>query len=121
MTRMAGQVLIPLAPSAEVERLVGETNDAKWDKVKASDFLTEAKESWERSAAIPGNSWILPDQYTQHRTGNESDLDWQYPFFRQDLADAGLLPREAPPGTPAEIRLPVGVSVLEAIETGLIR
>ena len=76
---------------------------------------------WEQNAAMPGNTLVLPDQGTQHSARDRAELDWQYPFFRQDLVDAGLLPRQAPPGAPAEIQLPPGVSVLKAIEAGLIR
>jgi hypothetical protein len=73
---------------------------------------------WEANAAVPGNSWVLPHQATEHAVG---DARWQYPFFRADLVRAGLLPSEAPAGNPAEIRLPKGMSVLQAIEEGVIR
>lgn len=75
---------------------------------------------FERRAAIPGNTWILPDQQTQHRRGPD-DLDWQYPFFRGDLVAAGLLPAKAPPGNPSRLEVPAGMSVFEAIKAGVIR
>lgn len=107
MTRMAGEALAQLAPSS-------------------SEWLDAAKRSWESRAAVPGNTWILPSQGTQHRTGNPAELVWQYPFwqypfFRQEMVDAGLLPPVPSPGNPKELRLPDGVSVLQAIEAGLIR
>lgn len=76
---------------------------------------------WSQNAVLPGNTWILPSQATQHETGDPAELNWQYPFFRQDLVDAGLLPQQAPLGAPKEIEVPQGMSVLKAIEAGLIR
>jgi len=75
---------------------------------------------YERQSAIPGNAFILPDQRTQHRRG-EADLEWQYPFFRQDLVKAGLLPERAPSVGAERIKIPTGMSVFEAIKVGLIR
>lgn len=91
------------------------------DPAKRHQTVPSGPNWFDQNKAIPGNSWISPDQGTQHDTGNPAELDWQYPFFRQDLVDAGLLPANAPPGTPAEIDLPAGLSVLEAIERGVIR
>ena len=63
---------------------------------------------------------IFPDQGTQHERGG-AELDWQYPFKRQDLVEANLLP-PAPPGVKQKrIELPPGVSVFEAIQAGILR
>ena len=75
--------------------------------------------TWDELAGRPGNAFILPDQSTQQKRGGP-ELDWQYPFFRSDLVEAGLLPAEAPEGNPKEIRVPPGMSVLEAVRSGYI-
>jgi hypothetical protein len=63
---------------------------------------------------------ILPDQGTQRERGG-ADLEWQYPFFRSDLIAAGLLPANSKPASKEKsISLPSGVSVLEAVQAGLI-
>ena len=72
----------------------------------------------DRNRAIPGNSFVFPHNATQREAGM---ADWQYPFFRQDLVDAGVLPAKAPAGNPETIELPPGVTVLDAIRSGLIR
>lgn len=78
---------------------------------------------WRQMKSIPGNTFILPDQTAQHRAdaGPGRGVDWQYPFFRSDLVEAGLLPPQAPANSPAEIAIPPGMTVLQAIQAGLIR
>ena len=110
MTRMAGQAELPFFPE-EVARL-----KAAFDQVRA-----QVRAEWDRRAAIPGNTWILPHQGTQHETGNQAELDWQYPFFRDQLVREGLLPAKPPIGAPKELQLPPGMSVLQAIQAGVIR
>lgn len=93
------------------------------DPARRTQTVPNGPDWFEQNQAIPGNSWIYPNQGAQHDTGNPAELEWQYPFFRQDLVDAGLLPANPPPGAgmPIEIVLPAGLSVLEAIERGVIQ
>lgn len=63
---------------------------------------------------------IFPDPETQLERGG-ADLEWQGPFFRSDLIAAGLLPANSKPASKEKsISLPSGVSVLEAVQAGLI-
>ena len=134
MTRMAGddQVAKVLARVGEVLTAPASTDDEVFQAMIAqSEVMHEPGQRartvpngpdwWERNAAIPGNTWILPNQAAQHRVGSRAELEWQYPFFRQDLVDAGLLSPQAPQGSPKTLTLPDGMSVLQAIEAGVIR
>ena len=96
-------------------------SQAMKDELRATVIaMGEDPDWWDKQAAKPGNTWVLPSQGTEHRspTGN---LNFQYPFFRSDLVEAGLLPAEAPPGNPREITLPPGMSVVDAIRAGVLR
>lgn len=106
-----------------MERMAGDAAALVTAAIKAAATSAEGKVDlgwYERQSAIPGNAFILPDQRTQHRRG-EADLEWQYPFFRQDLVKAGLLPERAPSVGAERIKIPTGMSVFEAIKVGLIR
>lgn len=76
---------------------------------------------WDSEAWKPGNPWILPHQATQRDRGGDIEIELQYPFFRSRLVEMGLLPSSAPQGTPKEVSLPRGMSVLDAIQAGVIR
>lgn len=134
MTRMAGdsQAAAVLAQVGAVLTAPASTEDEIFQAmITQSEVMRELGQraqtvpngpDWgERNAAIPGNTWILPNQAAQHRAESQAELEWQYPFFRQDLVDAGLLPSQAPQDSPKTLKLPDGMSVLQAIEAGVIR
>lgn len=122
--RMAGSILGIGALGAGGALAANALVDDETDPTTQGVVVVPNGPDWfEQNKAIPGNSWIYPHQGTQHDTGNPAELEWQYPFFRQDLVVAGLLPENPPPGAgmPIEIDLPPGLSVLEAIERGVIQ
>lgn len=99
------------------QRLIAEAVQKAEDRV-AGQTVPSGPGWVERNRRIPGNSFIFPDQKAQIRAGEGV---WQYPLFRQDLVDAGLLPQKAPSGNPVNIDLPPGMTVTAAIQAGVIR
>ena len=130
MMRVAGQALAAAGIGAGLgagglalvqhlaEQGVPEAAPLQMPKPSSTPTVSNGLDWFERNKAIPGNSFVLPHHETQHEAGM---FGWQYPFFRQDLVDAGVLPAKAPAGNPGTIYLPPGVTVLDAIRSGLIR
>ena len=123
--RMAGsEPILPLilAAAGAMPGLNEQQQGAARQKTKELNpaLLTTGDNWWDEEAALPGNTWIFPNQEVEHKSSRGLP-DFQYPFFRSALVQAGLLPARAPEGSPKSIRIPEGMSVLDAIEKGVIR
>ena len=81
---------------------------------------TMSREEYIRATQDGGETWIYPSQTTQQQRGGAS-LNWQYPFPRSELVKTGYLSGGNPEGGARKISLPEGVSVFDAIASGVIR